>query len=616
MKAEEVEVRRLFNSDDQLLIPAWQRRYSWTEDEWRELWADVARTDADPASSHFVGSVVLHAHEWHGMASEANRYSVVDGQQRVTSLTLLICAIRDRIARSHTDNTEAAAVRNKYTAQLLINGDLEPEYRPRLILQEPDHSALTRVVAASVSRDADTLVEKAYLFFTDRLSEVDIPSAERLLATIRKRMTAVWVVLQPGDNAHRVFQTLNAGGKPLQQVDLVRNYFFLLLGEAGNQFYSDHWRSLETDLATNELESYLVAWSVTEGHAGSKGALFEYFQRDLRRFETNPDAIADYGKKFVGAARLFRSIKHPTEITNLTPEVRDLLATLQRWGSTPAEGLLLFLLRHHQAGRLPNDQLERSLAIIFSFLARRFLAGYAPNRHRSIFVRTTQRLRSAVDSETLDIPTLLHATLSSGDDENSWPSDTQITERALSTPLYTRSRSRWVFLILERLNRTFFTHHQHVPNSLSFSAYTVEHILPQKLSPAWEADLTAWGTESTAALRDSHLHVLGNLTLSAVNSKMQNKTLSDKLEMLKDDTLKLNQALIPAEHWTAREIDSRGRELAARATTVFLPPLDKQALESIEAAAEATVHLLASALGSDDIEVDMENEEIDGYDAE
>lgn len=602
MKAEEVEVERLFKNGDQLLVPAWQRRYAWRQTQWDELWRDLERLEEGADTSHFVGSVVLHAQEFLGLASEAHRFLVVDGQQRVATLTVLICAVRDRIARLQSSEAERTKVRESYTAQLLRNGELDVKYHPRLVLQEVDQAALVRIISGSVDAEPNTLLEKAYIFFAGKLAARDEVSAVRLLQMVRTRLSAVWVVLQPGDNAHRVFQTLNAGGKALEQVDLVRNFFFLLLGEDGDEFYDGHWRQLETTLSSQEMKSYLVAWSVSRRFDGVEASLFNYIQKDLSSIENRVEDVIDYGRQFVDGANLYRWFKVPYEDHGLTPSTARTLRDIWRWGTIPSEGLLLHLMRLHDAGRLEDHHLGRAGEVILSFMARRFLAGYAPNRHKSIFVRATHKLLDRPDVEGQDVVDLLRAILSLGEDENIWPSDSLLRERVASGPIYTKARAKWVFVILERINRMHFKYEKHALGSLDDSVYTVEHIMPQKLSKRWEADLASWGVDSAAQLHETHLHVLGNLTLSAINSNLQNRPLREKLRMLSDDVLKLNAALVGIEQWDASAMDNRGHALIELAIEAFESPLSREEAEQVSLIDSATLEAETKLLEDEEVE--------------
>jgi len=585
MHAAEINVEELFKSDNQLLVPLWQRRYAWREAQWRELWRDLLRvkmaTEEGGPANHFVGSVVLHAQEGTGLPSEAHRYLIVDGQQRITTLTVVICAIRDHIARLAIDDAERNRIRELYTSRYLRNTNLAPDFKERLVLQEPDRAALAILIEGG-ELSATSLVGEAYRYFSAALAEMSSDEALALLTHISKRMSAVWVVLEPGDNAHRVFQTLNSGGKQLDQSDLVRNYFFLLLGEKGDAFYEAHWKNLEADVPTNKLQSYLAAWTISQGHVGSKGSLFAYFQSDLNPSEYTAEAVFEYGVKFVEASRLYRKLLVPTEFSAASAETKGSLRSLARWGTDPAEGLLLYLLRRLEGGAISDALFGEACEIVLSYLARRFLAGYAPNRHRSIFVRITQRLLAREDLIGEDLVNYLRALLSDLDGENVWPSNAFLAERVHGTPVYTEARRKWVFIVLERLNRTYFHYAANAPEWIDDASYTVEHILPQRPAAAWAADLASWGHPSVSELIETHVHVLGNLTLSATNPQLSNKRFVEKQAIYADDTLKLNDSLLSLARWAGEEIDARGIELATRAADAFIRPLSRFEIDALE----------------------------------
>lgn len=584
MHAAEINVEELFKSDNQLTVPLWQRRYAWQRDQWVALWGDLMRVEeaiSDQTSiSHFVGSVVLHAQEGTGLPFESHRYLIVDGQQRITTLTILICAIRDQIARRESDSEKRDQLVELYTSRYLRNTNLAQDHRERLVLQQPDRSALNLLIEGG-ERTGSTLVEQAYEFFSTALARLPNDRVQSIISTIAKRLTAVWVVLEPGDNAHRVFQTLNSGGRQLNQSDLVRNYFFLLLGEKGDDFYRHHWIHLESDIPAGRLEAYLTAWSISQGHSGAKSALFSYFQEDLGDSEHDAKAVYAYGQQFVSGASLYRHILFPEEWIGIKTDTLRTLSTLARWGTDPAEGLLLHLLRTHEADQIDDSQLGEAGEIILSYLARRFLAGYAPNRHRSIFVRVTQKLRERSDLSGNELVLLLRALLSELEGDNAWPTDAFLFERAAGTPLYTAPRRKWVFIVLERINRQYFSYEANAPKLINDSSYTIEHILPQRPSPEWEADLLTWGVGSVPNLLETHRDVLGNLTLSATNSQLGNKTLVKKQAIYKDDTLRLNEGLLTVDRWDIARINQRSQELIVKAAEAFTAPLTKQAIATL-----------------------------------
>lgn len=575
MKAEEIPVARLFESGKQIRVPLWQRRYRWESPQLAELWDDLDRLGRGLEPVHFLGSVVLHRLRWDGMPSEAQPFLIVDGQQRVATLTLLLCAIRDTLLERNPDQVAAERNFRQFTELLLVNGNLTDDHRERLVLQERDQVALRAIIDRTGDDGVESRIEKAYRFFRAKLADVELAAVEALVGVIQTKIHAVWVTLEAQDNAHRVFQTLNAGGKQLDPADLVRNYFFLLLGDRSDEFYSTHWRSMEAELGS-QLESFLIAWSVSQGYGGVRDKLFEDIQRDLRGRELNVDEVFTYGLHLVDASRLFRGLHAPDTI-QLPVRVRQTLTDLKNWSTKPYEGLLLWLLRQRADDHLDDKQLGRAFEIVLSFVARRQLAGYEPNLHRSIFNKVARKCHQSGFTGT-DVVDFIHLVLSEDNDVRSWPTNDQILRSCGVTPVYSKARRAWAFTILERIDRELYLHPEHAPQHIDRNAYSVEHILPQTLSKSWRTDLNSWGEVNPVQLHQERLHVLGNLTLTPINPKLGNKQYVAKRDALTDDSLRLNHFFAGPQLWTRAQIDERSQELARLACKSFVPPLKGDAL--------------------------------------
>lgn len=574
MQAEEVPSGKLFDSGQQLQVPIWQRRYTWDTREWAELWKDLGHIRTTPSATHFIGSIVLKASPWRGLPSEAKRYWVVDGQQRAATLTVLVIAIRDRQSRLAATDEARLVIHSDLTAQLLRNQNLKVGHKDRLVPQTVDASRLTQLVEGTSTELSDAPLDKAYGFFSQAIEELQATELEELLSAILVRVMAVWVVLEDNDNAHRVFQTLNSGGKPLRQADLVRNYFFLLLGDRGDEFYNTHWRLLESDLTPRELEEYFVAWTITQGHTGAKASLFRYFQKDLAPAEEDANEVQAYGTRLTSAARQFQWLRKPEDCP--LPAVRPILLDLRAWGTVPAEGLILLLLRIHVEGRLAEPYLAECLKSVHSFMARRLLAGFEPQLHKDIFVRLAQRLRERGQLGDSELSAFLRFLLSSGRDVRVWPSDDLIRARVSANSLYTKSRAGWVFEILKSVDKTIGESAAGPSND--GSGYLVDHVMPETLTGAWADDLATWGVENPAGLHQSRLQVLGNLTLASAARPTSQASWPEARQLLADTGLAINASISGFSTWQGGDIDARTTELTEAACRAYNPPLTAQEL--------------------------------------
>jgi hypothetical protein len=591
MHAQETKAAELFASGKQMRVPIWQRRYSWTKVEWDALWEDLERLQQEPRLTHFIGSVVVRVieHPRSGMPEIADQFDLVDGQQRVTTLTILRAAIRDRLA-----TLQGEGRRPVLTRQMLINDDKCDDHKPRLVLQRLDDPALSAVVKSGPPIDG--LVRDAHQHFSRRLAKFDEEQLLALETTIQNRLRVVWIKLDAGDNAHRVFQTINAGGRPLRQADLVRNFFFLLLKGEGERFYQEHWQHLEAGLEAGELERYFIAWTMSKGHAGSKDSLFDYFEGDLAGAESTPQKVWDYGERLVREATLYRRILGKER--DQDARIESALEWLRGWGTLPIEGLLLRILQLREMGRLDAASAAGCFELVYSFLARRFVAGNAPNLHKSILRQVCHRIVKNETAKNQALVEFLRVLLSRGSELKRWPTDQEVVDQAAVGVLYTKARAPWANSVLARINAALFKTPKHAPQHPS--QFTVEHVMPQDLTSDWRSDLLGWGVKDPSDLHARKLHVLGNLTLTLINSELSNKRLASKLELLDDDTLRINKQLKSAKSWTEASIIERSRELAGQLVKSLPGPMSESEMTSSRFWAESEGVDVAEPIGEDD----------------
>lgn len=589
MEATECCAEALFQKGYQLRIPIWQRRYAWAKPQWSELWDDIER--ALDGANHFVGSVVVIWQEGHKASKKrADRMIVVDGQQRIATLTVLIAALRDRMVAETSKSDEEAAKElfKEITLELLKTKGVEDEYKRRLVLQDADDTALASIVEKrEVKLGA---LRDAYRFFTKAISNHSVDECQKLIDTIKTKLEVVWVSLSETDNAHRIFQTLNAGGRPLKQSDLVRNYFFLLLpGEQGEEFYEDSWSAMETLLKPVGLERFFAAWMQSRGQSGSVDSLFQQFQRDMKPLGDDTDQVLAYGKELVRASSIFHWMTEPSKCDSA--DLKVALRDFNIWDTKAAEGLLLQILIKHksnfitsgensESNELTAEQATKCFELVLSFFARRQLAGYQPNLHKSITRQYANELHASGEDGD-DYVSELHVKLSSGNKVRRFPSDEEINELGTEVELYSRPRANWTFLILDRINRALYPKGPMAP-TLDRSKFSVEHIMPQTLSEEWIEDMGKCGVEDITESHAEYLHTIGNLTLTPINSDLGQKRYEEKKPLLTAQGIPLNDGLNEHNIWRPDEILARSNTLITKALTVFTPPCQSEAATDSE----------------------------------
>ncbi|WP_406401441.1 DUF262 domain-containing protein [Streptomyces uncialis] len=551
----------------QFQVPLYQRTYSWKEKQLRQLWSDILEQaelieHGEKASTHFLGSVVLAP----SPQNEATfpRWLVVDGQQRLTTLSLALAAIRDHIKDAEPD--EAERIGEEY----LINKRKGGTDRLRLLPTQADRSQFAAHISGPLSEqpaDGGGLAA-AYAFFRRKLAGASDPAAPRnvfrIEQAITSRLTLVAVTADRGDNVHRIFESLNNTGLKLSQADLLRNYLFMRLPTRGEHVYETHWLPLQGSLSNEELEQLMWLQLVLGGDDRVRRQdLYAVQQQRFDKGEVSEEEIEAYIGELHRRARLFRRLLRPEEEPDTS--VRARLRRLDAWQAQVTYPALMLLLDLRERGELDSPDTARAMSYVESFLVRRMICRVPTNNLNRIFQAVPAQL-------PLDLPVAegLRQLLSA--DNRFWPADDELRDKIRTAPFYQFGRWDQRRMVLQRLEESY----EH-PEPVDFAAaqLTIEHIMPQSPGDEWIRMLdeeTADG-ESPEDLHSRLQHTLGNLTLTAVNSELSNHPFDRKQGLLRGSHLEMNRRVAATDRWGAEEILARADELADRAIALWPAPL-------------------------------------------
>lgn len=550
----------------QFQVPLYQRTYSWTEKQLRQLWSDILEQAelierGEKANTHFLGSVVLAP----SPQNEATfpRWLVVDGQQRLTTLSLALAAIRDHVREAAPD--EAERIGEEY----LINKRKSGNDHFRLLPTQADRAQFAAHVRGPLAEQpAGGNAAAAYSFFRRKLVETADPTAPqhvfRIEQAITSRLTLVAVTAERGDNVHRIFESLNNTGLKLSQADLLRNYLFMRLSTRGEHVYETYWLPLQDSLSNEELEQLMWLQLVLEGDDRVRRQdLYTAQQQRFEVAEASEVEVEAYIRELHRRAALFRRLLHPEEEPNVT--IRAHLHRLNAWQAQVTYPALMLLLDRRERGELSSSDTARAMSYVESFLVRRMICRVPTNNLNRVFQAMPGQL-------PLDVPVAdgLHQLLSA--DNRFWPADVELREKVRTAPFYQFGRWHQRKMVLQRLEESY----EH-PEPVDFAAaqLTIEHVMPQSPGDEWIRMLgedTADG-ESVEDLHSRLQHTLGNLTLTAVNSELSNHPYERKQGLLQASHLEMNRRIAATERWGAGEILARADELADRAITLWPAPL-------------------------------------------
>ncbi|WP_255447558.1 DUF262 domain-containing protein [Schumannella sp. 10F1B-5-1] len=561
MHVQEIRLQQVLEGTKQYRVPLYQRTYSWTPRQLNRLWSDVAALAesrlADPSATHFTGSLVLSTGE---IGPGGSEFLVVDGQQRLTTLSVLIAAIRDHIARFQPSSVATVArLHETYLVDRFKSGD----DRLKLLPTQADRAAFRAIVDDAVPDGIQSGVVDAYRFFRGKLAQVDDPDdpndIDRIASVVLDGLVFVAITANQDDNVYRIFESLNNTGMKLTQGDLLRNYIFMRLGHRGDEVYTSIWLPMQSLLSASELESLFwmeMTWSRPEAKVGDIYAL-----QEGRLSSLADEQIEIEVRRFARLSELLAQIREPSHVRE--PQIRSALERLAEWGSTATDPLVLKLLSLHADEGISAEDVARALKILESYLVRRLVIN-APSNGLSRIV-----LRAAGELDLSDVVGSLHRYLSTG--RKFFASDRQIAEAVTSKPFYFSGRPNQRKTLLSWLELAVAG-----KEPASLSSASIEHVMPQTLNESWRADLAVdMGEFATVDdVHEAYLHSLANLTLTGYNSELSNSPFATKRELFARSNIALNSYIAGQSAWGVTELNARGADLAALISREWTAPVD------------------------------------------
>lgn len=567
MQVRETTLRELLGGSKQFRVPLFQRTYSWTDRDHALLWRDILRQyeqfvevqqggGASSPGGHFIGSFVLAPTP---SSAALPAFLVVDGQQRLTTLLVALAALREAAATGDPKAVE------RITNEFLINQYSEGEDRWKFVPTEADRESFQRCMEGLPLTSSDLVID-AYRFFEKQLAlprTTDDPIDFRILEqVIVSQLSIIDITAQSGDNVYRIFESLNATGVDLTQADLLRNYLFMLLPTRGKSVYRDVWLPMQNLLGPENLEGLARVDLRRRGIQVREDDVYRTQQIRLAQFEDDESAIEAEVRELALQAGHYAKILKP----DLEPDlhVRRYLSFLQRWGANTTHPVVMYLYEKRSQGAISDTDMAEVMQNIESFLVRRLLIGVQSRNLSRIFLELVSYLR---DHSHEPILTMVRNQLSTG--RKYWASDEEVRQAAIKRTFYHYGRAIQRRLVLERLEESFNNLER---GDLAALPLSVEHIMPQTMSPEWIEMLESYGEDPQEAHQEL-VHTLGNLTLTAYNPELSNDPFERKQQIFTSSQLSLNHDLPGYRVWTRTEIEGRAQELASRAIDIWPGPI-------------------------------------------
>ncbi|GAA9408792.1 DUF262 and DUF1524 domain-containing protein [Helicobacter pylori] len=541
------------NKKNQFVIPIYQRLYSWEKKQCQQLWDDIIKIGGDDKmNGHFIGSIL---YVLDGIKHSDNTLLIIDGQQRLTTITLLLIALRDY----SNDEVRRKDIEDHY----LINSDEKGDKKFRLILSESDRDILLFLIDKDRRKPSEPslkIVENFKLFEewirknTDKL-EIIFKGLEKL--------TMVYIALtKEKDDPQLIFESMNSKGVELTQTDLIRNYIIMETEtEKQEGFYNKYWRAMEEEFKQDKklfdrfVRHYLTIKTGKIPNINRVYVAFKDYQQE-RGIET--EALLQDLQKYCG---YFCQIKFKKEADEGLNKALSFLVDLDMDVVYP---LLLELYSDYNDGRLSKQDFIPIIALIESYICRRAVCGLGTNSLNKVFPSFTKHIQKDEYFKSLEVH------FGSLTEKQGFPNNDEFKKLFITIDFYNFKKNKYFFERLENFDRKerVYTHE-----------YTIEHIMPKKLTEEWERDLG----ENFQEIHNKYLHTIGNLTLTGYNSEYSNKSFQEKRDMekgFKDSPLRLNQGLRDLKSFGEEEIKKRANDLANLALKIWTyPKLDAETLE-------------------------------------
>lgn len=551
LQAGETTLNKLLNTSRQFIVPIFQRNYSWQKSQYEQLWFDILRASKfKEKQNHFIGSIVYI--DMGTPAGRPQQLLLIDGQQRLTTISILLCAIKDYVQKFNLETKliNLAKIKN----QFLYNSDEIDEDKYKLLLNVQDKETYIKLIdntIFTVNKPATNII-KCYEFFYEHIKDFikQDGQIDEIYAGIFKLSLVSISLDKDSDNPQMIFESMNSTGKDLSQTDLLRNYLLMdLTPEKQTRLYKTYWKPMEElfgeDIYKNDVNK------------------FDYFIRDFLTLKSDTGYICKINnvyenfkryyldnncEKFAVLKDLFTYAKYYACIDLLQEKDDELKLYWQEFKKLDSHVVYPFLLKlydDYSRQILIKEDFKKILQVVISYLWRRAICEIPTNS----LSKTFATLYQAVDKEDY-VNNIIKAFVFKSSYKR-FPSDYEVREKLQTKDIYHFRLRKYLLEALEN-------YYHKEPIDLNTANYTIEHIMPQNIEHnlSWQQMLG----EDWQEVHSLYLHTLGNLTITGYNAEMSNKSFWEKVNGesgFKHSHLKLNESIAQCDVWNKKAIQRR-----------------------------------------------------------
>ena len=551
LQAGETTLNKLLNTSRQFIVPIFQRNYSWQKNQYEQLWFDILRASKfKEKQNHFIGSIVYI--DMGTPAGRPQQLLLIDGQQRLTTISILLCAIKDYVQKFNLETKliNLAKIKN----QFLYNSDEIDEDRYKLLLNVQDKETYIKLIdntIFTVNKPATNII-KCYEFFYERIEDFikQYGQIDEIYAGIFKLSLVSISLDKDSDNPQMIFESMNSTGKDLSQTDLLRNYLLMdLTPEKQTRLYKTYWKPMEElfgeDIYKNDVNKFdyfirdFLTLKSDTGHICKINNVYENFKRYY---------LDNNCEKFAVLKDLFTYAKYYACIDLLQEKDDELKLYWQEFKKLDSHVVYPFLLKlydDYSCQILIKEDFKKILQVVISYLWRRAICEIPTNS----LSKTFATLYQAVDKDDY-VNSIIKAFVFKSSYKR-FSSDYEVREKLQTKDIYHFRLRKYLLEALEN-------YYHKEPIDLNTANYTIEHIMPQNIEHnlSWQQMLG----EDWQEVHSLYLHSLGNLTITGYNAEMSNKSFGEKVNGesgFKHSHLKLSESIAQCDVWNKKAIQRR-----------------------------------------------------------
>lgn len=557
MKGSECRLIEYMNgSQKRFIIPVYQRNYDWKIENCKQLYDDLVKLVKCGKKRHFFGSMVS-VYEPTGMNTD---FLVIDGQQRLTTVSLLLLAMHNLMEKKIIVPQDAF-LKQRIFEEFLVDKYQPKETRMKLKPIKNDQTAFRKLFDDETEYIKGSNLTANYLYFYERIQKQEI-GIDQLFDAIC-RLEIINIKLDHDDNPQLIFESLNSTGLDLSEGDKIRNFILMgLPSEKQTEYYENYWNKIE-ECTKYDVSSFVRDYlSIKQLEIPPQKRIYISFKEYVERLKLQTEGFLKDLLKYAKRYKILLEGKTGYKTLDAC------IYRLNRLETTVTRPFFLEILRLKDEQKLTTEQVTEIFLLTEKYLFRRMICDLPTNALNKIFLLLHREVVRYDGTESDYVEKLKYA-LSAKKERARFPDDAEFATAFSERQIYMMNPKNRSY-IMERLENGKTKEDKDIYRHLDDGDYSIEHVMPQNLTPAWMQEL---GTDYQK-IHDVWLHRIANLTLVAAsyNSKYSNSPFTEKKNMkhgFLDSGIRLNASIAKQEHWTQKELEERSRQLTQQALEIW-----------------------------------------------